>query len=225
MAEKNPNSLQFLRSRTTQLLTLLLVAQALLFYALSFGESVPPERPLSAFSPVVGSWQLATEGYTDLRTLNVLKADDILNRAYSSPGYRVPAYLFVAYFGTQRTGHSPHSPKNCLPGSGWVPDSSGMIDVSIPKLNQTITVNRYVVSKGPEHSLVYYWYQPPHRVVASEYAAKFYLVVDALRYNRTDTALVRVLLPLGQNQTSDVESAGLDFIRNVYPALKAYLPS
>ena len=54
-------------------------------------------------------------------------------------------------------------------------------------------MNRYIVSHGEERDLVYYWYQNPHRVTANEYLSKFYLIWDALRYRRSDEALVRVI--------------------------------
>ena len=41
--------------------------------------------------------------------------------------------------------------------------------------------------------LVLYWYQSHGRVIASEYWGKIYMVTDAIRLNRTDAALVRVL--------------------------------
>ncbi len=62
----------------------------------------------------------------DKETLDILNADDILSRVYKNTQTGTIATLFVAYFQTQRTGKTPHSPKNCLPGSGWVPSESGV---------------------------------------------------------------------------------------------------
>ena len=41
------------------------------------------------------------------------------------------ANLFVAYFQSQRAGQTPHSPKNCLPGSGWTWSVADTIRVDI----------------------------------------------------------------------------------------------
>ncbi len=68
----------------------------------------------------------------DQETLDVLKADDILSRIYQNQKTGAVASLFVAYFETQRTGKAPHSPKNCLPGSGWASTQAGMIDIPVP---------------------------------------------------------------------------------------------
>src|SRR3546814_2367264 len=60
--------------------------------------------------------------------------------------------LFIAYFKTQRTGQVPHSPKHCLPGSGWTPSESSFLTIGIPSQNREITVNRYIVSDRKKHT-------------------------------------------------------------------------
>src|SRR5207244_8960432 len=141
----------------------------------SRGENVPDVRPLADFSRQLGDWFLTKEGHVDEETQAVLQADDTLTRVYSSlKDPLAQASLFVAFFKTQRTGKAPHSPKNCLPGSGWERLRDDVVSITIPNLPEPIQVNRYVVSKGEERSLVLYWYQSPNRVVASEYKAKFW---------------------------------------------------
>ena len=82
---------------------------------------------------------------------DVLKADELLTRSYVNAGQQMAAHLFVAYFRSQRTGQTPHSPKNCLPGSGWIPSVSDVIHIDIPG-RQPIEANRYVVAKGDQKS-------------------------------------------------------------------------
>ena len=53
-------------------------------------------------------------------------------------------------------------------------------------------MNRYVIQKGGSRQLVLYWFQSHGRIVASEYWSKFYLVVDAVRMNRSDGAVLRI---------------------------------
>src|SRR5206468_854674 len=150
----------------------------------------------------LGSWNLAQTGVIEQEVLDVLKADDILNREYcnaanpdcTKTGIGLASF-FVASFRTQRNGKAPHSPKNCLPGSGWVPLSSGEIAIDVGR-GAPINVNRYVVASGSNRQLVLYWYQSRDRAVANEYKAKFWVMADAIRLNRTDTALVRVVVPV-----------------------------
>jgi EpsI family protein len=157
--------------------------------------------------------------------LDQLKADDTLNRNYADANSRVGVNLFVAYFKTQRTGQSPHSPKNCLPGSGWEPAATGFLDVPVSGEPQPIKINRYVVSRGEEKSVVLYWYQSQRRVIASEFSAKFWLVMDSIRYHRSDTALVRVTVPVWQNGESGATDLGIAFVQTMFPVLKTYLPA
>jgi hypothetical protein len=50
-------------------------------------------------------------------------------------------------------------------------------------------------------------------VVASEYRAAAFTAWDALRYNRTDTELVRVVAPVTQN--------GVEFIQAFFTTLQS----
>ena len=89
-------------------------------------------------------------------------------------------------------------------------------------------MNRYVIQKGIDRQLVLYWYQSHGRVVANEYWSKFYLIRDAVRLNRTDAALVRVIVPMPSNLEageSKAEEQAIEFVRSMFPLLSTYLPS
>jgi EpsI family protein len=216
-------SLGFLRSRSIRILSIVLIAQAAVFLGTSRKEDVPSALPLKELATSAGNWTLAREGIIDKETLDVLAADDTLTRQYVDRDRSALAGLFIAFFKTQRSGQMPHSPKNCLPGAGWVPSESGKIVIEVPG-ERAIEVNRYLVSRGDEQSLVLYWYQTRNRVVASEYKARVYLIADALRYNRTDTALVRVTVPVLGNPAR-AEAAAVDFVKAFFAPLRHHLPA
>jgi EpsI family protein len=220
-----PRVFDFLKARPAQILTLVLLLQASLFYGFYRNEARPQKRPLSEMPRTVGDWQVKQEGVVDKETADVLKADELLNRTYASPTMRLPAYLFVAYFNSQRTGQKPHSPKNCLPGSGWVPTVSQYLPISIPGRTEPISVNRYVVAKGDERDVVLYWYQSRDRVVAGEYSAQFYVLSDALKFNRTDTALVRVIVPVLNSDDEAATNVATEFVKTTFPVLRQYFPA
>jgi len=215
----------FLKSRSARILTIVLIAQALVFYGFSRAETIPPHRPLSQFSLEDTSWRSVEELPMDKEELEVLKADDLLSRAYENSETGQSVTLFVAWFATQRTGKTPHSPKNCLPGSGWAPSQSGYASISIPGMAEPLRVNQYVVSRGQNQSVVLYWYQARNRIVASEYAAKIYTVADSIRYNRSDTALVRVVVAVNNGDTQAALNTGESFVKALFSPLKEYLPS
>jgi EpsI family protein len=201
-----------------------LLVQAGAFYGLSRNENTPAPTTLSSFPQTVGEWRMVQENVVEKEVRDVLKADDLLNRTYARPGSPIPAYLFIAFFRSQRTGQAPHSPKNCLPGSGWVPSVSDEIAVEAPGGPSPMVINRYVVQRGDQQSVTLYWYQSRDRVVASEYRAKFFVVADALRYNRTDTSLVRIVVPAVNGRVEESTNIGRQFIATVYPTLRQQLP-
>jgi EpsI family protein len=210
----------FLRNKFTVILTIVLMVQAGAFYWASRGEKPFTALPLAGFQTTTGAWTTVQEAQIDPDTEAVLRADDTMSRIYTGPGGETE--LFVAFFKSQRNGQSPHSPKNCLPGSGWQPSESSVI--AIPTSQGTIRVNHYVVSKGDDQSLVLYWYQSHGRVIADEFAAKFYLVADSIRQHRSDTALVRVVVPIRRGELEASDRLGVAFVKAIYPAVLSYLP-
>ena len=214
---------KFLKSTPARLVTVFLVIQSALLYSSIRTEFVPSSRPLAELPRTIAPWTMVQESFVDKETMDVLKADDTLNRVYQGPTGD-QASLFVAAFRTQRNGKSPHSPKNCLPGSGWTQLSSDdySIDVGLPA---PIVVNRYVIVHGEERELVLYWYQSRGRVVADEFKAKFWVVADAMRLNRTDTALVRVIVGIVNNDEGAATRTGASFVQAFFNTLRQYLPA
>jgi EpsI family protein len=217
--------LKFLKSTPAKFITVLLLLQTVSLYSSVRPESVPPSAPLSALPHNLGSWFFVREDPVDQETQEVLKADDTLFRFYANPSRgRVAVSLFVAAFRSQRTGKSPHSPKNCLPGSGWTQLSSELYPIQLDN-GRTIGVNRYIVSHGQDRSLVMYWYQSRDRVVADEFKAKFWVMADSIRLNRTDTALVRVVVPIIEQDEEAATTTAVDFVKSFFQPLHNYLPA
>jgi EpsI family protein len=213
-----------LRNKFATACAAVLIIQAGLFYSASRGENTPLSLPLSSLPTVIGSWHMAQESPVEQDVQDVLKADDLLNRTYASD--IGAANLFIAFFKSQRYGQAPHSPKNCLPGSGWQPSESGAVDIAVP--GGSINVNHYLVAMGENESLVLYWYQSQGRVVADEFAAKFWLVADSIQKHRSDAALVRVVVPVypgdKTEQRAKADKTAASFVAAAYPVISGYLP-
>lgn len=215
---------KLLKSRAVLFASILLIAQAALLYSSIRPEAVPASRPLADFPRQVGEWGLYQEGVVDPEIEAVLKADDLLNRTYLSASVGGGANLFIAAFRSQRNGKAPHSPKNCLPGSGWTQIDASEIPIDVG-LAQPIVVNRYEVQHEEDRSLVLYWYQSRDRVVANEFRAKFWVIADAIRLNRTDTALVRVIVPIVNRDSGAAERIAVKFTQAFYSTIRSFLPS
>ena len=52
-----------------------------------------------------------------------------------------------------------------------------------------------------------YWYQGRGRATSSEYWGKIYTVLDSVRRRRSDGAMVRVMVPVGNSQEEAQKSA------------------
>lgn len=214
----------FFKSPSARIMTVVLLVQAAVFYGFSRPESVGPMPPLSGIPMRLGPWTLGQEGVIEKAALNILQPDDYVIRSYAHSGTGPPATLFIAYFRSQRTGTAPHSPKNCLPGSGWVANSAGTMRIPTAD-GGSMEVNRHVIAKGEEKSFVLYWYQTATRTVASEYMAKVYLLTDSIRHNRSDTALVRIIVPVVNDSEESAEKAAIEFAQAVYPVLQKQIPA
>jgi EpsI family protein len=153
--------------------------------------------------------------------VQAVSVSDYTNRVYFADGI-APVQLYVGYYGSQKTGDTIHSPKNCLPGSGWDPVRSGFATISVAGGRQ-IVVNEYVIQQDQNKQLVFYWYQGRGRVIASEYAGKFWMVADAISRNRTDGALVRLITPINDNEPS-AQTRLVGFTQSIFPQLDEIIP-
>lgn len=201
-----------------------IILAAIFLQARGRSEIIPSRPPLSSFPTQLGNWQ-GKDFPLDQATLDVLGPGDFLVRGYSNMSEDVPYIdLFVAYFPSQRTGDTIHSPKNCLPGAGWTPEENERVTLSFPG-RTPFPANRYVISKAGARKLVLYWYWAHDRGVASEYWAKYYLVKDAIRMNRSDGALVRITTDMFPGETADAAQQRLrPFTSDVVPLLDEYIP-
>jgi exosortase D (VPLPA-CTERM-specific) len=202
----------------------LTAAVGLLLQVRGRNEVFAPRLPLQSFPMHLGTWT-ATDIPLDKEVLDVLGPGDFLLRDYHpEDSVQPPVDLFIAYFPSQRAGDTIHSPKHCLPGAGWLPVESTRITLSMPGL-APFPANRYVISKGESRQLVLYWYWAHDRGVASEYWAKVYLVADAMRMNRSDGALVRIITEMLPGETAETAQRRLaPFASGIVPLLNDYIP-
>lgn len=191
------------------------------------GHEVVPRRESLVLLPMqIGEWRGIQEPPLDPAVLKVLGVNDYLTRAYSRPD-KEGVGLYIGYWESQRQGDTIHSPLNCLPGSGWDPVSKTTVAVPSGFADGRIVVNRYIVRKGLDSQLILYWYQSHGNVVASEYWSRLFLIRDAIRLNRSDGAIVRVIAPImpaGRNAETIAERTAARFVEAIFPLLSTYLP-
>ena len=207
------------------------VAATTLIARATVSEPVPVRQSFATFPTTISGWQGHRGEPFEKQILEVLGVDEYVN-LYFTKAAQPPIGLYVGYYQSQREGDTMHSPMNCLPGAGWEPEAKGTLTIPVRATAMAasetpITVNRYVIRKGIDRQLVLYWYQSHGRVVASEYTSKVYMVLDAMRTNRTDAALVRVITPLPEDPAGQAaaEARAIEFVKGMAPSLHDYLPS
>jgi EpsI family protein len=215
----------------------LLLATAFVLQSRGDTDRVPPSEPLSHMPETFGTWT-SQDFPLDDATLDVLGKGDFLNRMYtnrptanlspssalSNSATKPPVSLFIGYFATQRTSQTMHSPQHCLPGAGWTFDSQKYVDLKDVN-GKNYKVGEYLISNGETKQFVIYWYQAHGRSVPNEYLAKLYMVGDAIRTNRTDGALVRVITPVMPNEPLQAaEDRATHFTQQMAPYLPRFIP-
>lgn len=181
---------------------------------------VPINRPFSEFPDQVKSWQLSKRSEFSANILNVLKPTDYLFRQYKDAGGQSVS-LYIGYHSGGKDSGGIHSPKHCLPGSGWYEVSTRRDVLEIP--GSRINLVRSVYQKGETRELFLYWFQVRGRSISDEYSLKLAEIVNSALHRRRDESFIRVSVPVD----SDIEHAvakGEQFIRDFEPLFREYLP-
>jgi exosortase D (VPLPA-CTERM-specific) len=184
---------------------------------------VQPQRAAFVDFPMqLGGWE-GQRSAMDAVYLDELKLSDYLYATYQHPA-DMPVDVWVAYYDSQRKGDSTHSPASCLPGGGW--QFQTFAPYTVETEGGRLTVNRAVIVHGDARELMYYWFPQRGRDITSDYLLKWYLLWDAITRNRTDGALVRLLVPLppGSSISEGDRQLGA-FLSTFVPALPHYVPN
>ncbi len=206
----------------SRLVPLFLIAQVIVarFFA---GGDVHPPIPDPARFPTIDHWQMIGDNGAPPELREQLGADMIVDRNYAPVASGLNANVFVSWYQWQQEGlRQPHSPQICLPSGGWVIEREERTDLTTSF--GPITVNRFMVRNGAERAVMLYWYQTPHRVVAGEWAAKFWRVKEAVWSRRTDIAFVRVFVAFSGSNQPMANSLAESLASGLASKLTGYLP-
>jgi EpsI family protein len=210
--------------RESVIALIILLAAGVFFRSLSHGENIPVHHSLATFPLQIGPWVGEVHTLAP-NVLQVLKVDDYLWRQYGGM-HGPPLGLYIGYYQSMRQGATYHSPKNCLPGSGWYFVETGKIPLQATDGHgQPVEINKFIIQKGLDKQLVLYWYQDRGRVLTSEYWAKAYMILDALLKHRTDGAFIRITVPFLPETEAEAFAQGKAFAEQLFPLLQRYLPS
>jgi exosortase D (VPLPA-CTERM-specific) len=188
-------------------------------------EQTPVRQPFALFPMEFGAWR-GVPKTLDAESLAALGLTDYLLADYR-PDSRDDAprlNFYIAYYASQRDGLHAHSPQLCIPGGGW-----SILQQTIVTLpwsdGQSIDVNRVVIEKKGLKQVVYYWFEERGRHIAKEGALKYFALRDALLDNRSDGALIRIVVPLNaEHDEVAADMTARKLVADAGPLLQSYLP-
>ena len=190
-------------------------------FAMPERAEVRPQREFCVTFPMqFGAFKGRRESM-DAIYLDALKLDDYVHANYRAAN-GMPVNLWIAYYDSQSKGQATHSPRTCLPGSGWKIESFAARPLGG---DSNKMVNRAIIAFGDSRQLVYYWFKQRERWVTSEIGVKWYILVDSLLRNRSDGALVRVVTTVGPGEKLAAADERLEaFASQVQEELSRYVP-
>jgi EpsI family protein len=154
------------------------------------------------------------------KVLAGLRPTDYLYREYVDPeGHSVS--LYIGYHDGGPDSGPIHSPKHCLPGSGWHAVAEQTMQLTVA--GKSFNVVQSLYAKGGSQEFFVYWYQVKGEVLTSEYALKIAEIRNAMLHRRKDSAFIRISIPDAANIADPAALAG-DFITRVFPHIQTVLP-
>lgn len=181
----------------------------------------PLPRPLSEFPAQLGDWHSANAEYFNQELLSVLRPSDYLYRHYLGPDGKT-IDLYVGYHDGAQGAGPIHSPKNCLPGNGWLEVSSHTQEMEIGKNHVHLTKALY--RQEDQQRLFLYWFMVRGRTLSTEIGLKLAEIANSVQNGQRGACFVRVSLPIEEDSTEAVFAAE-SFLKQLYPILHTFISS
>ena len=190
-------------------------------------EVVPPRSQFAALPDQFGDWRCYNRETMDEKILENLNVTDYISCAYFNPEGTDFTHLYIGYHERQtrdrQSGKASaiHPPEHCLPGSGWDVIDSKIVRIDVGPGGEA---KRFVIAKGNERSLVYFWYHSRGRMIARNYQKIMWVFLDRARYGRSDGSLVRFTIPVRHGNIEVAEANFQQLASAVIPLLPDYIP-
>jgi exosortase D (VPLPA-CTERM-specific) len=192
-----------------------------LYINLHSDVSVPSNRPFSEFPMQLKAWRMAGQSEFSTDVLRILKPTDYIYRQYKGADGKT-VNLYIGYHGGGKESGGIHSPRHCLPGSGWYEIYTKRGILEIPSGGR-IKLVRSVYQKGENKELFLYWFQARGHSMNDEFSLKLAEMTGSLFHRRRDTAFIRVSVPFEGDESAAI-SRGEQFVRDINSTVQDFLP-
>ena len=133
-----------------------------------------------------------------------------VRRQYARPGKALlrgndpPVEIFVGVGEHLNRFKSPFSPKNAVPGRGWVIEEEGLYEIEANPRGEAVVWQK--LRSGPKRVLAYHWYDGDRGIVEESFRAFFGL--DRSLFAREQPVIaVRLSTPIGEATEASVRQA------------------
>jgi EpsI family protein len=182
---------------------------------------VPLARPFGEFPASLGGWRMLGQSSLSESIVRLLMPTDYLSRRYVD-GHGTSVDMYLSYFDGGPDSGGIHSPKHCLPGSGWTELSSERVRLDLA--GESVNMVRAVYAKGDVREVIFYWFAMRGKTMSDEYSLKLAEITGSMLHSRRDQSFVRISV----QSTKDLDRAAErieDFLRVFYPVIAEFLPS
>jgi EpsI family protein len=206
---------------------LILGMNGYVYWFMGSDEVLPARTEFNEFPDEFGEWRCYNRETLDEAVVNNLKVTDYISCAFFDVETSKAVHLYVGYHERQtrnrETGSAAviHPPEHCLPGSGWDVIDSQVVPINVGTGGEA---KRFIVAKGNDRALVYFWYHSRGHVIARNHEKILWMFLDRARRGRTDGSLVRFTIPIDHGDVKAAEANFRSLSEAVAPLLSAYVP-
>jgi len=169
----------------------------------------------SDFPLELDNWR-GVENNTPKYVLDILNPQDLFSASYvNDDGLTIN--LFFDYFSPDRGYGGPHSPRNCLPGSGWIIQENNTHNIELDE--RILSANRLNLRYQNNHYIMDFFYITHFGETGNDYMFKIYEILSSLSFKQKDIAFIKFeCLDTPENKEALVEFQKL-FIKEIYQRL------
>jgi EpsI family protein len=184
-----------------------------------FHQSLPTPlvNPLATFPAGFGQWQAVHQQYFSQELLDVLRPTDYLSRRYQEPSGK-SVDLYIGYHDGGQGSGPIHSPKNCLPGNGWLEIFSKPL--VFEQDGKRIQLTQAMYTQGDRRELFVYWFIVQGQTLSNEFSLKLAEIVNSVRNGKRGASFVRLSLA-SEDDPGKALTTLESFLRLAYPAICA----
>jgi len=213
----------------TKILAALLILgmNGYVYWYLGSEEVIPPRAEFDAFPDEIDGWRCAGRETLDDKTIGFLNVTDYISCNYYKPDMSAQSHLYIGYHERQTRDRESgkaaaiHPPEHCLPGSGWDVIDAQVVPIDVGSGGEA---KRFVIAKGNQRALVYFWYHSRGHIIARSHHKILWMFLDRARHGRTDGSLVRFTIPVQFGDEVAAEATFNEFAETITPLLADFVP-